>query len=166
VLGQRPRQDHRHRIEHAEHVVDAQIARMAELGVIASMQPNFAGRWQGPEGLYEQRFGDRHRLLNPHRKVMEAGVALAFGSDGMPLGPLYGVRSAMNHPEPTQSMTFVEALHAYTLGAAAAGRAEDVIGSLEVGKQADLVVLSGDPETDDTTAVDEVFVGGRRRLNP
>ncbi|HUV38809.1 MAG TPA: amidohydrolase [Planctomycetota bacterium] len=161
VLQKRPRDDHRHRIEHVEIVTPRQIERMGQLGVIASMQPNFVGRWQGEDGLYAKRLGRRRDAMNPLRSMLDAGVTLAFGSDGMPFGPLYGIRSAMHHTTASESLSFVEALHAYTQAAAFAGRIDHVTGSVEPGKQADLVVLSADPaERDDVTVV-AVFVDGK-----
>ncbi len=137
--------ERRHRIEHAELLHPEQIARMSELGVIASMQPNFL-QWSGPGGLYEARLGpERDAQIDPHRKVLDAGVALAFGSDGMPFGPLYGIHWAVHAPHPNQRVSVAEAIHAYTLGAAYAGFEEHLLGSLEPGKFADFIVLSRDP---------------------
>lgn len=136
---------HRHRIEHAELLSDSQIARMRELGIIASMQPNFL-QWSGPGGLYETRLGpERDAQIDPHRKVLDADVQLAFGSDGMPFGPLYGIHCAVHAPHPDQRISVEEAIRAYTLGAAYAGFEEQRMGSLEPGKLADFVVLSHDP---------------------
>ena len=161
VLARHPREDHRHRIEHLEIVRDEQIERMARLGVIASMQPNFVGRWQGPGGLYAMRLGERRDALNPFRSILDAGVSLAFGSDGMPFGPLYGIRSAMNHATPGQSLSFVEALHAYTLAAAFAGRIDHLTGSVEVGKHADLLILSADPTYHPHPTIANTLLSGR-----
>ena len=150
----------RHRIEHAEMISEGAVTRIPKLGVTASMQPNFVGRWQMPGGLYEQRLGKRAMLLNPFRKILSAGVPLAFGSDCMPMDPLFGIRSAMNHPMESERLTFVEALHAYTLAAARAGGVERITGSIEPGKEADIVVLSADPAAG-VAYVENVFVGGR-----
>ncbi len=137
--------EHRHRIEHAELLHPEHIARMSELGVIASMQPNFL-QWSGPGGLYETRLGpERDAQIDPHHTVLDAGVQLAFGSDGMPFGPLYGIHCAVNAPYVTQRVSVAEALRAYTLGAAYAGFEERSLGSLEPGKLADFIVLSEDP---------------------
>jgi len=162
VLARHPRADHRHRIEHVEIVTPDLIERMAKLGVIASMQPNFVGRWQTPGGLYDARLGSRRERLNPLRSMLSAGVPLAFGSDCMPFGALYGIASAVNHTNPAERLSFVEALHAYTFASAFAGRIEHLTGSIEVGKQADLIVLSGDPAEHADVKVEEVFVAGRR----
>jgi predicted amidohydrolase YtcJ len=79
------------------------------------------------------------------RLMVDAGVAVAFGSDNMPFSPLYGIHSAVNAPFPAQRLEVEEALAAYTRGAAFALREEGSRGTLEVGKLADVAVLSGDP---------------------
>lgn len=136
----------RARIEHLEMVDDVDVKRAAAMGVIASVQPNFTGEWGHKGGMYEARLGWAHaRRLNRYRAYLDAGLPLAFGSDDMPLGPLYGVRSAVEAPEPAQRVTVEEALRAYTAGAAWAGFAEDEVGTLREGMLADLVVLTGDP---------------------
>ncbi|RQG90960.1 amidohydrolase [Natrarchaeobius chitinivorans] len=135
----------RHRIEHVELATDDHIARMADAGIVASMQPNFH-QWAGEGGLYEQRLGsDRRDRTNRFRRILEAGVPLAFGSDCMPLDPLFGVRHAVNAPTEAQRLSVTEALRAYTRGAAYAGFDERRLGTLEVGTKADLVVLEESP---------------------
>ena len=136
--------DARHRVEHAELASDAAIDRMAAMGVVASVQPNFH-RWAGEEGLYAARLGDRRPETNRLRRLHEADVPLAFGSDGMPLDPLFGVHHAVNAPTAAQRLGVTEALRAYTLGSAYAGFDEDRLGTVEPGKRADLVVLDGSP---------------------
>lgn len=135
----------RHRIEHVELPTPAQLRRLHDLGLVASMQPNFL-QWSGPGGMYEERLGPgRVARIDPHRWVLEEGIPLAFGSDGMPMGPLYGIGLALNPPHPVQRVTVEEALTAYTQGAAYATFAEDEVGTIAPGKWADLVVLSADP---------------------
>ncbi|MFB6304323.1 MAG: amidohydrolase [Haloferacaceae archaeon] len=135
--------DARHRVEHAELASDAAVERMADLGVVASVQPNFL-KWDGDGGLYERRLGDR-RPTNRLRALSDAGVPLAFGSDCMPLDPLLGVHHAVNAPDPAQRLGVTEALRAYTRGGAFAGFDEDRLGTVAVGKRADLVVLDRSP---------------------
>lgn len=135
----------RHRVEHVELPTPAQLDRMKDLGLIASMQPNFL-QWSGPGRMYEDRLGPaRDSRIDPHRWVLERGIPLAFGSDSMPMGPLYGMGLALSPPHPVQRVSWEEALRAYTSGAAYAAFAENELGDLSPGKWADMVVLSADP---------------------
>jgi hypothetical protein len=112
--------------------------------VVASVQPNFL-KWAGEGGLYESRLGDRRTETNRYADLQAAGVRLAFGSDCMPLDPLLGVHHAVNAPAEAQRLGVTEALRAYTSGAAYAGFDENRLGTVEVGKLADFVVLESSP---------------------
>ena len=155
----RPRPDHRHRIEHAELTSDAQLKRIKDLKVVASMQPNFVGVWGRPGGMYEKRLG-RERLLrcNMYRRMLDDGVRICFGSDGMPFNPVLGIWSAVTHPTESNRITAEEALACYTLGSAYASFDEKQKGTLEVGKLADLAVLSGDPLSVDPDSIKDIKV--------
>ncbi len=169
--------DRRFRIEHAQHLRPEDYARFKHLGVIPSLQPYHAiddGRWA------EGRIGAR-RCASSYacRSLLDAGARLAFGSDWSvaPLNPLLGIDAAVNrrtlddkHPHgwfPEQKIRVAEAIEAYTLGSAYAAFQEKDRGSLEVGKLADLIVLSrdilADAERDHiaTTEVLVTIVGGR-----
>jgi len=155
----------RHRIEHYELPNDGQIERTAALGLSACMQPNFLGNWSGPESLYVERLGEeRDRASNPLRRIVDAGVRLVFGSDGMPVSPLYGLHWAVNGPYPDQRLEASEAVERYTVAGAWGGFAEDEIGSIAPGKLADLVVLDADPVAQPDRIVDRTvemtLVGG------
>jgi len=163
VLDREPREDHRHRIEHFELPSDEALGRMKDLGLIASMQPNFVARWSMPGELYERRLGrERAARNNPFRMILRRKVRLAFGSDGMPYGPLYGMTGATDGPFPSQRIAAKDALRAYTAGGAFAGFAESELGTLAAGRFADFVVLSGDPRTVPLgrLAVEATVVGG------
>ena len=146
----------RHRVEHAELTSDDAIERFAESGVIASVQPNFL-KWAGEGGLYESRLGDRRAETNRYADLLAAGVRIAFGSDCMPLDPLLGVHHAVNAPAVSQRLDVTAALRAYTRGAAYAGFDEDRLGTVEVGKLADLVVLEASP-WDQSDAIRDIDV--------
>ena len=147
----------RHRIEHVELADDEAIERLAETGVVASVQPNFL-KWARSDGLYEERLGEaRTAETNRYRDMLDAGVELAFGSDGMPMDPLFGVHHAVNAPAEAQRLTVTEALRAYTSGAAYAGFDEDRLGTVEPGKRADLVALDASPWEADN-AIDDIDV--------
>ena len=145
-----PRPDSRHRIEHCGYPTTAQIDRMAELGMIAVNQPNYLHD-QGDEFL--ERFGDRGHRLQPMRAELNAGVRIALSSDAdvTTFRPLETITNAVErltmNGRPIgadQALTVEEAIRAHTIGAAYSIFAEDRIGSIEPGKQADLVVIDGD----------------------
>lgn len=153
----------RHRIEHLELVTPTQLDRMKDLGLVASMQPNFVAQWSGAGKMYEERLGPgRDARIDPHAWVLEKGIPLAFGSDGMPIGPLYGISAVLSPPHPPQKIPLAEALKAYTAGAAYAAFAEDEMGRIAPGLQADLVVLSSDPAKTPWSEiqVDATFLAG------
>ena len=157
--------DLRHRIEHYELPQERHLARTESLGIWLCMQPNFIGQWSGPHSLYVERLGDtRDRESNPLRAVFDAGINVGFGSDGMPMGPLYGIRSALQAPYPRQRIGFDEAVTAYTRTAAALSHEEHIKGSLDEGKLADLAVLSSSDPVASMSAgeltVDATFLGG------
>ncbi len=135
----------RHRIEHAEMITEDQIRRAAALGLILSMQPNFVDKWQLEGGLYDQRF-DKKRVenMNNFRIALDNGARVCFGSDCMPLGPLYGIYAATTHPNPRVRLTVQEALTCYTRESAYASFLENTVGSIKEGHRADFVVLSTD----------------------
>ena len=154
----------RHRIEHLELPTPAQLQRMRDLGLVASMQPNFAARWSGPGKLYETRLGrDRDAVIDPHAWVAEAKLPLAFGSDGMPIGPLFGLAGAINPPHPAQRLPWEAAFRAYTSGGAYAAFAEGELGKIAPGYLADLVVLSAGPSQApwEELQVDMTFLSGQ-----
>lgn len=166
ALRREPKKDHRHRIEHCEILSTQQIEMMNQLGIIASMQPNFVGRWGGPDSMYEARLGpDRDRVGNPYRAMLDEGVRLCFGSDGMPFNPIYGIHSAVNHPHKHNAIDLEEAIMCYTLNSAYASFEEDLKGSIEPGKLADLTILDRDltkipREEIGEAKVDMTIVGG------
>lgn len=155
----------RHRFEHYEIVHDDQVARTVELGLVSSSQPNFVGEWSAKGGMYESRLGDRFRLNNRFRDFVDAGLALAFGSDGMPFGPLLGLHSALHHPDARQRLAPREAVWHYTTAAAWALHWEDAVGALLPGMKADLLVLDqGDlDDQPQDWVVRETIVGGLGR---
>ncbi|QKY20732.1 amidohydrolase [Halolamina sp. CBA1230] len=134
----------RHRVEHVELASEEAIERFGEMGVVASVQPNFL-KWAKEGGLYESRLGARRTETNRYALLDGAGAPLAFGSDCMPMDPLLGVHHAVNTDVDTQRLAVTEALRAYTLGAAYAGFDEGRLGTVETGKLADFTVLDRSP---------------------
>ena len=135
----------RHRLEHIEVTPPDLVQRLAASGLWACVQPNFAGRWSRPGGMNEQRLGRRLAHCNAYASLMRAGMPLGFGSDCMPLGPLAGLRAAVEHPIAAERLEPSQALDLYTAGAASLVHAEEHHGRIRPGLAADLVVLSHDP---------------------
>jgi len=145
VLKDKPRKDHRHRIEHCEVLTANQIERIKELGIVPAVQPNFVGEWASPGSMYEQRLGEeRNKLNNPFRVLLDEGITVTFGSDGMPFNPIYGIWSAVNHSIKESRISLVEAVKCYTFNSAYASFEEDFKGSVEPGKLADIAVIDRD----------------------
>ena len=136
----------RHRIEHAEMLDEDQIATMAALGIVASVQPAFDAAWGGEDAMYAARLGaDRARGMNPLAALAAAGVALAFGSDApvTPLDPWGAVRAAVHHRTPAARLSPEAAFAAHTAGGWHAARREGE-GMLMPGAPATFAVWAGD----------------------
>ena len=100
-------------------------------------------------------------MLNPFRTVLDAGFQLAFGSDCMPLDPLYGLKGAVRHRNAAQSVSMVEALAAYTLDAASISGLLHLAAPLGAGRTADMVFLSGNPfESFDNISIEATMKNG------
>jgi predicted amidohydrolase YtcJ len=142
-IKQRP--DHRYRIEHYEYPTDEDIQRTKELEIIVSMQPNFVGEWAWPGGMYDTRVGKKRlERCNPYRKLLDLGLHIPFGSDGMPFHPLYGIWSAVNHPIKKSRITLEEAVKCFTYEGAYTTREENLKGTIEPRKLADITILPVD----------------------
>jgi predicted amidohydrolase YtcJ len=155
----------RHRVEHNTVNVLSDTQRFRELGVIASMQPTITGG----EMYKRQRLGiERARRVDMVRTLLTKGADLCWGTDWpvSQLNPMYNLNELVYRVYPEQRLTMAEAIKYYTLGAAYASFEEDIKGSLEVGKLADMVVLSQDllrpnPKNIPMTEVLYTIVGGK-----
>ena len=147
----------RHRIEHVQVLHPDDTARLAQLDVIASMQPIHA---TSDMHMADQFWGERSRLAYAWRTQLLQGARLVFGSDA-PVespNPFLGLFAAVTRcrpdgspaPEgwiPEEKLTMREAVEAYTINAAYAGGVESQLGRLASGCLADLIVLEKDPFT-------------------
>ncbi len=142
------------RIEHVQLLHADDLPRLAQLGVVASMQPIHATSDMDMAGRH---WGRRCELAYAWHSVLASGARLAFGSDAPveTMDPLAGIHAAVTRrradggpgPDgwiPAQRISVAQAVHAYTLGAAHASGQAHLKGSLTPGKLADLVVLSRD----------------------
>ncbi|HEY5849959.1 MAG TPA: amidohydrolase [Lysobacter sp.] len=155
ALGSDSAGDHRWRIEHAQLLTPQDLPRLAQLHVIASMQPTHA---TSDMPWAQDRVGPQ-RIVGAYawRQLRDSGARLALGSD-FPVesvDPRFGLYAAATRSDshglpvggwfPQEKLTAFEALRGFTLDAAYAGFAETEVGSLAVGKRADFVVLKEDP---------------------
>ena len=168
----------RDRIEHAQVVDPADIPRFAQLGVIASMQPNHLltdMNWA------EDRLGPKRAAYSYAWKAfLDAGVRLAFGTDYPvePITPFRGLYAAVTRMNeagtkeyyPANKLTRGQALYAYTQGSAYAEFAEYHKGKLLPGFDADFILVDRDLYTADApailhTVVRETFVSGQQAFS-
>ncbi len=136
----------RHRIEHFEFGTSEQITRAKKMGVAISLQPTFNHYW--PHTTYFSDLGEERAMRSdPIRSVIDRGVPVGFGSDCpvTPCDPLLTIYSAVNHSLPHERISPNQAIRCHTLGGAYLGNEETEIGSITVGKAADLVFLAADP---------------------
>jgi hypothetical protein len=171
--------DARPRIEHIETISAADIDRFGKLGVIASMQPLHSYPDDDTLNIWARNIGPE-RASRPWvwNSIQDKGGVLAFGSDWpvVTLNPWKGVQTAVTRQTsegdppggfvPRQRLSLEDAIRAYTLGAAFAGRREKTEGSLEAGKLADFILLDQDllkiePSQIDKTEVLFTVVGGK-----
>ena len=169
-----PREDHRHMLIHCQTARHDQLDEMKRLGITPSFFSAHAYYW-----------GDRHYNIflgperacrqNPARSALEKGLRFTIHLDTpvTPINPLLLVWSAVNRLSTGGSLigederiSALQALRATTIDAAWQIFQEDNRGSIEVGKFADLVILSENPLTVDKTQikdirVEQTFVGGR-----
>jgi predicted amidohydrolase YtcJ len=171
--------DARHRVEHIEDPSAADIPRFGQLGVIASMQPLHAYPDDDTLKSWLPSVGpERATRAWPWRSIQAAGGVLAFGSDWpvVTLSPWPGLQNAVTRqttdgePQggwiPSESISIADAVKGYTLNAAFAGHREKTEGSIELGKLADLIIVSQnvfeiDPHHLVDTKVIMTMVGGR-----
>lgn len=139
------------RIEHFELSGSEKLLdETKKMGIWVNSEPNFLTDY-----IYEDRLSGRITQICPHADILQKGIPMHFGSDGMPSSALFGIWAATHHPNPKQRISFEQALSAYSLMAADyehSGR-----GRITEGSSVDIVILNkatlnamlqgeGDPE--------------------
>lgn len=169
ALKEVPRKDHRYRLEHASVLNSELIQRIKKLGMIVSVQPKCVISEFTMWSVVERLGSERARLLYPLKTLINEGIRIIGGSDCPmePLSPLQAIQAAITRQYyPEEQITVEEALQMYTINPAYASFEETVNGSIEEGKLADLVVLSGDPKTVPSSEIGDIevnltLVGGK-----
>jgi len=151
----------RFRIEQAALLSPQLIERLKTQKIIVSVQPKVIATefsvWSATERLGIKRA----KWLHPLKTLLNLGVKVAGGSDCPmePLNPLLGVEAAVSRVDfPEQRLSVYEALRLYTVDAAFSSGEEALKGSIEVGKLADLVVLSDNPLAVATSEIKNINV--------
>ncbi|MFK2826451.1 amidohydrolase [Bacillus sp. B190/17] len=167
-----PRSDHRHRIEHAAVTRDDLIQKMKDLGVIPVPQ---YGLIHDMGDIYMKVLDQpAYNYVFASKTFYDAGLKPAGSSDSpvIDFSPLAGIYAAMSRETknksvflPEQRLSLVEAIETYTAFAARASFDENIKGTLEVGKLADMVVLPANfmqfsAEEVKNTEVDMTIIGG------
>jgi predicted amidohydrolase YtcJ len=145
----------RHRIEHAQILIDKDIQRLVEQNIIASMQPLHISE---DVKISEKYLGERSSTAYKIGSLMNSGARVVFGSD-MPIAdpdPLKGILAAHcrrylldtneSSWNKSECIPIAQALRAYTSEAAYASYEENLKGTLEVGKVADFIGFPNDLE--------------------
>jgi predicted amidohydrolase YtcJ len=171
--------DRRHRIEHIEAPSPLDLPRFAELGVIASMQPQHAEPNRNLFEMWLPNLGtERAAYAWPWRSILHSGARIAFGTDWpvAPLDPASSLHVAVTRQTragepsggwlPDQRLKLAEAIAAWTFGGAFAEHSEDRKGTLGNGMLADIAVLDRDIVTTHASElyalkVTGTIVGGR-----
>jgi predicted amidohydrolase YtcJ len=166
-----PRPDSRHRIEHCTVCRPELAAKLAELGIVPVVQPNFV--YYNGDRYLDTVPAEQQPYLYPFKTLME-GMIVAAGSDGPVVAqdPLSGICAAAarltekgNRLNVGQKVSLIDAIKMYTINAAYSAFEERRKGSITVGKLADLVILDRDIEKIDAdeirnVGVDLVIIGG------
>ncbi len=148
-LQEYPREDHRHRIEHAGMVPSDLLSRIRDLGIVPIPNPAFF--YEFGEG-YIKNYGDRVDHMFPLADYAGQDIVAAAGSDSpvTSADPMQGIYCAVTRKTASgtsvgasQKIQILDAIRAFTLNGAYASFEENRKGSIEAGKLADLVVLNG-----------------------
>lgn len=165
-------------IAHCTFVAPEDRARMGKLHIIASVQPGWFSDSPTSEPMMVTYWGEEvAKETYPSKSLIDNGVMCAYGSD-FPVNPAYGlagIQVAMTRkkvkldttyalykdvppPKPEECVSLKEALQAHTIHAAYEAHLENVTGSIEVGKSAELAVLDSDIEATPANRIQDIEV--------
>lgn len=169
-----------YQVAHGQFIAPDDIARFAELGVVAEISPFIWVPSPIVEAIALVRPAEQAARMQPNRALLDSGAIVAGGSD-WPVSPSpnawEGIHGLVTRADPSgrysgtlwpeQAITLQEAIEVFTINGARAIGLSGVTGSLEVGKSADFVLLDRDPfEHPESelvrTQVDETWFAGRR----
>jgi predicted amidohydrolase YtcJ len=158
----------RHRLTHVEFMDAVDFPRFAQLNVTADAQ--VAGEFTQPQYWSDNDYLVGSALTQniiPLRSLADANARITLSSDWdvSDLNPFIGLQNAVTRTP--QALTLAEAIRAYTINAAYVMRQENVVGSLETGKEADFIVLNNNPfdvnmNQIKNIKVDETYLRGAR----
>jgi len=171
ALDRRPREDHRHRIEHASIVNPTILRRVKELGVVLALHSYIYEHGDKMEAYGAARW----KMMHANRSALDLGIPVAGNSDYGVSGadPMLRIQSMVTRASAEgkvygaeQRISVEEAIGVWTLGGAYSTFDEKVKGSIEADKLADFVILSADPTrvaaaTIKDIAVDMTFIDGK-----
>ncbi len=172
ALTNNPKNNHRHYLNHFTILPPEEtLQKMADFNILISQQPNFTYTLE--KRYVDNLEGARLAHNNPLRTPMNHGIFVALSSDILPIGPMVGIYAAVTRKGKSgavygleEALTIEEAIRGYTRNAAYITFEENIKGSLEPGKLADMIILSKDPLTiasDSlmTVAIEQTFLGGK-----
>lgn len=165
ILREGAEREHRHFLHHVSVVPPEEtISKLARNDISVCSQANFT---YDLAPFYAQALsGERLARNNPQRTLQEGGVRLAYGSDHRPYGPVAAIWSALRregrdgevYGRDLEAVTVEEAIRSHTMGSAYLSYSDDDRGSIEVGKRADMVVLTDDILTRDPATIHHIGV--------
>ncbi len=163
--------DSRHHLSHIQQFDPADIPRFSELNVVANFQPLWAIQDNYITDLTWPRLGnERSKWLYPIGTIQRTGARIGFGSDWYvtSVNPLDGIEAAVTRLEPNgltniplgnnEEITLSQAIENYTINSAYVNFLDEKVGSIEVGKQADLVILDRNLFAIPTSEINEAKV--------
>ena len=171
ILEESPRDDPRPYIHHYTVLPpDETLQKTADLGIMVASQPNWVySKMQFAPDIVS---GERLETSQPQKSLMDRGIRVSYGSDGMPHGPMVGVYGAVTRTNsdgnvygPGERVSLEQAIRSYTTETAYMTFDEADRGALEVGKFADMIVLAEDiftvdPEHIKDIGIEQTIVGG------